>query len=841
MIVKASRRIATRSVTFCFAAAAIFGAALVAERLAFERVQAQGHENGRAAAALAGKILLEDERMTRSTQLTGSETAPSLRTDEYKRSAEAIEKALHTASRLPSGVVRQTVDTAVRANAELEQLERRAIRLAASGRHTEANDLLRGDAYQARKATLARAAERMSDEMSAAVASELHERKQWSSLILMFLILSALTGFGVLWRKLSVSLADFEQEYRNQEDELRTMATEDPLTGLHNRRSAMDAMAADIVSAGERGTSLAVLTLDLDGFKPVNDTFGHEAGDHVLKGVAERLDVLAGGHRVARLGGDEFAIVAEVTNQDQAFELAHRIVDAIAVPFTYGDQTLEVGASVGLSVHPRDAQDPETLLRLSDIALYCAKQEGGRTVRFFKPHMRTQVRKLALDAGRPSNVIPIGRTRGGSAEVAPAVCSMFGSEVASADAPASGGIDRLLQVLREHLDMDVAFASEFTGGKRVFRHVQERRDQQTIRVGGSDPLEDSYCQRVIDGRLPELIPDTGQVPAALALPVTETLPVGAHLSVPIVLQDGRVYGTFCCFSFSPDRSLNERDMQMMRVFASLAANQIDADRGTSAKLEKIRRTRAVLDQDQLSIVCQPIYDIQQRRVEGIECLARFSARPERPPNEWFADAHDAGMGVELELTAIRKALLTLPDVPSDVYLSVNVSPETILSGHLEALLRTAPTRRVVLEITEHAAIADYLGLLRALKPLRPYVGVAIDDAGAGYSSLRHILDLRPDLIKLDMSLTHQIENDAGRRALAASLIDFAARTNAKLIAEGIETHRELEVLRSLGVQHGQGYYLSRPLPASKVGAFIKASRVADEEVSSARQPARRSA
>ena len=134
-----------------------------------------------------------------------------------------------------------------------------------------------------------------------------------------------------------------------------------------------------------------------------------------------------------------------------------------------------------------------------------------------------------------------------------------------------------LRAIRTHLGMDVAFVSEFTEGQRIFRHVDASADDSPVREGEGHPLEESYCQRVVDGRLPELITDACALPAALELPITTALPLGAHLSVPIRLKDGRVYGTFCCFSYTPDHSLNERDIAMMRVFADLTADQLDRE------------------------------------------------------------------------------------------------------------------------------------------------------------------------------------------------------------------------------------------------------------------------
>jgi EAL domain-containing protein (putative c-di-GMP-specific phosphodiesterase class I) len=386
--------------------------------------------------------------------------------------------------------------------------------------------------------------------------------------------------------------------------------------------------------------------------------------------------------------------------------------------------------------------------------------------------------------------------------------------ISDASGPAADSMGRVLRAVRSHLGMDVCFVSEFIAERRIFRHVDTSAGEGPIQVGASSPLDEGYCQRVVDGRLPELIPDTAANPVARVLPVTRAVPVGAHLSVPIRLRDGRIYGTFCCFSFAPNHSLGERDLHVMRAFADLAAYQIDCELdAVRDREEKIARVRSAIEQEQISTVFQPIFRLDEGRVAGLECLARFSAFPSRPPDVWFSEAAEVGLGLELELAAIRIALAGLPSLPGDIYLALNVSPELVLSGEVTGVLKGVPTERIVLEITEHASIADYAALLRKLEPLRRRgLRLAVDDAGAGYASLRHILSLRPDLIKLDTSLTRDIDTDPARRALASALIAFAGATGSQIVAEGVETASELSTLRALGVQKAQGYFLGRPIP-----------------------------
>jgi EAL domain-containing protein (putative c-di-GMP-specific phosphodiesterase class I) len=211
------------------------------------------------------------------------------------------------------------------------------------------------------------------------------------------------------------------------------------------------------------------------------------------------------------------------------------------------------------------------------------------------------------------------------------------------------------------------------------------------------------------------------------------------------------------------------------------------------------------------MVYQPIYDFVQQRIVGFEALSRFAAEPRRAPNVWFDEAARVGLGIELEIRAIEKALAGLADLPPDTYLSVNASPGAIISGEVERVLEHAPLERIMLEVTEHSFIQEYIEVKDALHSLRERgLRLAVDDAGAGYASFRHILKLAPEVIKLDMSLTRDIDSNVAGRALASALIKFAEETGSKIVAEGVETAAELHMLRDLGAAQAQGYLVGRP-------------------------------
>ena len=376
------------------------------------------------------------------------------------------------------------------------------------------------------------------------------------------------------------------------------------------------------------------------------------------------------------------------------------------------------------------------------------------------------------------------------------------------------GIKDILQAIRSHLKMEVAFLAEFHDEKRIFRFVDTNWEDSPVKIGNGDPLEDSICNSIANGMVPELMQDARKNPEAAKLVVTFTMPIGAHLGVPIRLSDGSVYGTFCCFSRSADASLNQRDLQLLRTFAELASKMIERGRNLRAMKNSARQLISrVLHGDTMHMVYQPIFELNTKKTIGYESLARFADLPIRTPDLWFKEANEVGLGVELEVSAINNALLALPEFDPNTYISVNASPATIMSGALRACLeQVSDLNRLVLEITEHDAVHQYEEIAASLKIYRSKgLKLAVDDAGAGYASFRHILNLRPDFIKLDVSLTRDIDTDPARRALTIAFVHFSRDTKTKLIAEGVETAAELATLVELGVCKAQGYFLARPM------------------------------
>jgi len=250
-------------------------------------------------------------------------------------------------------------------------------------------------------------------------------------------------------------------------------------------------------------------------------------------------------------------------------------------------------------------------------------------------------------------------------------------------------------------------------------------------------------------------------------------------------------------------------LETRQLYNTLRPNPASAEVTSTGEMRE--RIDSVLDQASLHPVFQRIADLADLTTVGYEALARFDEPHERGPAGWFADAFTVGRGVELEWLAAQAALASLPSMPAECFLAVNMSPATILHVQEAQLCDPDLCPRVVVELTEHVPIEDYAVVHAAFDEVRRHgARLAADDLGAGYAGFRHLIALEPDIIKLDISLVSSIIPNRGARALARALVAFATDVGATIVAEGVETADELQALVDLGVPWAQGYHLGRP-------------------------------
>ncbi len=373
-------------------------------------------------------------------------------------------------------------------------------------------------------------------------------------------------------------------------------------------------------------------------------------------------------------------------------------------------------------------------------------------------------------------------------------------------------VAELLHTAKKALGLSVTFLSRMDG---VTQHLQVVDSSVPLLFpeGAERPQAATFCQAILDGRLPAVIPDVRKFPVAMALPAARFPRLRSYVSVPVRFSDGSLYGTFCAAGLTTDKGLSERDRALMEVLASAAAVVLEPGVVEAARRAAIEaRLRPMMSAGGPTIVMQPIVDLATGHRVGAEALSRFPVDWDLAPDLVFGEAHSVGLGTPLEVMALENAAARL-DV--DGYVAMNVSPETLLDPRCAEVLGRLPAERVLLELSEHDRVADYEELAAALAaPRAAGMRLAIDDVGAGYSSLRHIMLTAPDVIKIDRSIVTGLAEDKVRRALISSLVDFAHSGGAGVVAEGIETAEDAETCLALGVDLGQGWYYGRPGPAS---------------------------
>ncbi|MGZ6674739.1 MAG: EAL domain-containing protein, partial [Solirubrobacteraceae bacterium] len=243
---------------------------------------------------------------------------------------------------------------------------------------------------------------------------------------------------------------------------------------------------------------------------------------------------------------------------------------------------------------------------------------------------------------------------------------------------------------------------------------------------------------------------------------------------------------------------------------------MDATTTTGAPTERETVEAVLADPTLIRPVFQPIVDLRRSAVQGYEMLARLANDPSGTPPRWLAAAERLGVSNALEASLVAAGITAREHLPRGTYLSINVSPGALVSSEVRAVLDAAPggLEQLVFELTEQSGIDDYDGLATALDGVRAAGGhVAVEDAGAGYESLQHVLRLRPEYVKLDRDLISDAHADPAKLAIIEAVGLFAERLGAALVAPGIERRAEQEMLAGLAVPLGQGYLFGRPGPS----------------------------
>jgi diguanylate cyclase (GGDEF)-like protein len=400
-IVQESMQSARSSVRTAYLATALIVAALVTERLIFQEVFVEANQQARLATTLAGNILLEDERLTMSANMAAA-TGEARWSERYEQRLKAMDEAISESIALAAPEVAAQFESQTKAaNDALVIIETGALKAVAEKRLTDARSLLSLPVYQQQKNILAEGSDRFLESLDKAGLERINTTQKNAGLAIGAVLSLAGLGFFALWRKLNRSLSTSEAEYIHAEQRLVALALHDELTGLPNRRAFVERLDQMINEANGKDRLIAAALIDIDNFKDVNDTLGHQAGDELIQQIARRLRSLAPEVAfVARLGGDEFAIAATGLNEAAIKALIRSASEMFLQPIEAGGQSLHVTVSAGITFAPNHQNyHSGDILRLADIALYRAKAEGRARAKIFDAGMDANMReRLALEA-----------------------------------------------------------------------------------------------------------------------------------------------------------------------------------------------------------------------------------------------------------------------------------------------------------------------------------------------------------------------------------------------------------------------------------------------------------
>ncbi|MCO1599303.1 bifunctional diguanylate cyclase/phosphodiesterase [Micromonospora sp. RHAY321] len=618
--------------------------------------------------------------------------------------------------------------------------------------------------------------------------------------------------------------------------EQQHLAAADPLTGLPNRKALLTEVAeqvhlhAERTARGEPDGHLALLLIDLDRFKNVNDALGHAVGDRLLVEVSARLtDVEPRPQMVARLGGDEFAIVMTgLTDASQARDLADRVVAALAEPVPLDGLPLDVGGSIGIALFPEHGEDFATLMRHADVAMYDAKHRND-TVALYAPEsdhnsaerlgLLADLRRVLesgpsaderLDSGPAGQAHPAGQADGnGPAEPEPAVDVPLPvlAEVRGGDGAALPDGDLAAEAAPHAGAAPVIAAAPRVGGRWWGRRPRPdaglvHADELINRIAtGADPIRGRNTRATVAGArtgpardrhsgggrgrrspngstLPALVPsDGGPGPRR---------DVGPGLGGQPVESTGWAH-----HGGEPADDAGEITMYYQPQIAIATGEVV----GVEALLRWRHPRRGMVDPEELIRVAEQsaVMRLLTRRVvdDVVEQLAKWSA---------------AGIG-------LRAAL--------------NVSVRDLHTGEIadqiaDRLARYGvPAERLQLEITEGALMADPRRVLATISRLHGIgVAIALDDFGTGYSSLQHLRRLPLSEVKVDRSFVLGMADDADDAAIVRSMIELAGALGLRVVAEGVEDERTWRMLHAAGCDAAQGWFYARPMPAEELVTWL---------------------
>ena len=647
-------------------------------------------------------------------------------------------------------------------------------------------------------------------------------------------------------------LKESSDHINRQNDELRILATRDPLTNCMNRRSLFDQFEEKCLDAINNNIEFSCVMLDIDHFKRVNDNYGHAAGDEVLRVVSSAIKaVLRSNDEVFRYGGEEFCVLLPGADIQSASRLAERVRENIeeqVVDDAVEGQVIRVTASIGLSSIKFGSENLPALIETADAALYESKRNGRNKVTIWQAGdmQSEQAADVELDnTGEKSGTVPLpGEHQDVDKITGLPNRTHFRRELARTIMHAQQHEEHAA-VLVLDLDMFKRINNVFgyTAGDTVLDAVAKR-------LTGSLRVSDSACR--LEGGIPEQgvyglggdefgILLTGLESQDDVHVVVERLV--NSLALPVVVDDQEIFMT-CSVGVSqyPD---DGSDADTLITCAGAALQHAKRDKEDSVQYfhddfvsiarngyEIENALRYALDNNEFELYFQPQLDVQTLRIEAMEALIRWH-HPQHgiiSPAEFIPAAEASGQIIDIGKWVINTACQQIRswlDIGLELPVAVNLSPVQFRQKGLIEQINTAVSSAMInpqylqLEITESMVMDEVDSALVTMQALTRFgYKIAIDDFGTGYSSLEYLKRFPVNILKIDRAFIMDVNTDPGDAAIVSAAISMAHSMGLQVVAEGVETEEQLLFLRNLRCDMIQGFLLGVPLPAKDAIALI---------------------